>query len=107
MMSDNTKYKSWIRKVTCRFCGDVLLEKNYAMHLKRKHEEQHAGDKRSHGQKSISTFFTNPAQKNVSVSSPSEVSENECNIEDEVRDSFCAQKSQFFFNFFKRKYSKF
>jgi hypothetical protein len=46
MMSDNTKYKSWIRKVTCRFCGDVLLEKNYAMHLKRKHEEQHAGDKR-------------------------------------------------------------
>lgn len=68
----------------------MLKERNYEYHLLRKHKEESAGDKRTYEQKSISKFFTNPAQKNISISSPSQDSENdknERNVEGEVGES--------------------
>lgn len=46
-------YPSLMRKVKCRFCGEELREKNYQIHLQRKHPNENMTNKRSAGQKSI------------------------------------------------------
>lgn len=46
-------FPSLTRKAKCRFCGEELREKNYQIHLQRKHPNENATNKRSAGQKSL------------------------------------------------------
>lgn len=64
------KFPSAKRKVKCRFCDEEMLEKNYSVHLHRKHKQGYSGDKRSAGQMSLANFVVHPvknAEKEVKI----------------------------------------
>ena len=62
-------YPSLIRKVKCRFCGEELRKRNYALHLQRKHPGENDGGNRCAGQTSIAAFVEPKNAENAHCSS--------------------------------------